>query len=319
MKSDPLAPILGDSLCMRELRRKLSRFAMLDAPVLVHGETGVGKELVARGLHDASARAAAPYVAVNCAAIPRDLVESELFGAVAGAFTGARARDGHFTRAHGGTLFLDEVGELPPAAQAALLRVLETGEVQPLGGDRARRVNVRIVSATHRSLEAMVEQQAFRLDLFHRLAPLVLEVPPLRARIGDLGLLTRCFLEGTGLDPSPAAMRRLRCQPWPGNVRELRNVLLRARAAHALDEAADFEVLDLDHLGLPPGRDELDPEDTTPPASDHRAVTLDLRPLREVVAAHTRAVLTACDGNVRAAARTLRVSPTTLYRHLSHG
>jgi len=310
MKSAAVAPILGESACIQALRRQITRVAPLDGPVHVRGETGSGKELVARACHDASRRPDGPYIAVNCGAIPRELVESELFGATAGAFTGARARDGHFARAHGGTLFLDEVGELPRAAQAALLRVLETGEVTPLGADRTRRVDVRVVTATHRDIAVMVEAGEFRRDLLHRIAPLVLEVPPLRARVEDIARLAEHFLGGTGLRVNPAGLRVLHRHPWTGNVRELRNVLLRARAAHALDDDADIETLEPRHLGLTHPR----PESDSVPASTTSVRSL--QPLREVITAYSRAAVDAHQGNLRAAARALQVSPTTLYRHL---
>ncbi len=308
MKAAAVAPILGESACIQALRRQITRVAPLDGPVHVRGETGSGKELVARACHDASRRPEGPYVAVNCGAIPRDLVESELFGATAGAFTGARARDGHFSRAHGGTLFLDEVGELPRPAQAALLRVLETGEVTPLGADRTRRVDVRVVTATHRDITEMVEAGEFRRDLLHRIAPLVLDVPSLRARVEDIPLLAEHFLGGTGLRVSPSGLRALRRHAWTGNVRELRNVLLRARAAHALDDDADLETLEPSHLGLAQN------DALAGPAP--RAPSRDLQPLREVITAYARSAVEAHQGNLRAAARALQVSPTTLYRHL---
>jgi transcriptional regulator with GAF, ATPase, and Fis domain len=208
--------------------------------VLIEGESGTGKELLARALHHSGPRRAAPFVAVNCGAIPEALVEAELFGHEKGAFTGAlAARPGHFRAAAGGTLFLDEVGELPLAAQVKLLRALQEGEVTPVGSSRAVAVDVRVLAATHRNLVADVAAGRFRGDLFYRLAVAILRVPPLRERQGDFGALVDRLLEQVnresagdpGYTPrrlTPAARRRLQGHDWPGNVRELLNTLRRA-------------------------------------------------------------------------------------------
>jgi len=210
--------------------------APTDATVLVHGESGVGKELVARELHRRSDRADAALVRVNCASIPSELFESEFFGHVSGAFTGAtRDRLGRFAAADGGTLFLDEVGEIPLALQGKLLRVLQEGQYERVGEERTRTVDVRIVAATNRDLRAEVEAGRFRRDLFYRLEVFPIEVPPLRVRAGDIELLARHFAERAARRfnvPPPqvdaGSIAALEAHPWPGNVRELRNVVERA-------------------------------------------------------------------------------------------
>ncbi len=231
------APMLGDSAPMQELREQLARLAPLPSPILVLGESGSGKELVARALHRASGRPGPIFVAVNCAALPENLVESELFGHERGAFTGAdRTRKGAFETAARGTLFLDEVGELPLPAQAKLLRVLEDGLVSRLGGGRPVQVDTRVVAATNRDLEAEVAAGRFRQDLLFRLNVHVLRVPPLRQHLDDVPLLVEHFLqticERIGLRPkriAPAALERLqRCAWRRNNVRELRNAVERA-------------------------------------------------------------------------------------------
>ena len=231
-----LGEMLGASPAMKDLFESLQRVAETDTTVLVTGETGTGKELVAHSLHAAGSRAAKPLVRVNCAAIPGTLMESEFFGHERGAFTGATTRrEGRFALADGGTLFLDEVGELPLDLQAKLLRVLQAGEFEPLGGTRTRKVDVRVIAATNRDLGEMVGEGKFREDLFYRLNVFPLRVPPLRERSGDIVLLARAFAErfarrmGRRLDPLPPdELRRLQNYRWPGNVRELQNVIERA-------------------------------------------------------------------------------------------
>ncbi len=228
---DSFGDLVGQAEPMRRLFGLLARVAAHDAPVLLTGESGTGKELAAKAVHEASPRLDRPYVALNCAAIPDALLESELFGHERGAFTGADQRqDGAFQRAAGGTLFLDEVGELTPEAQAALLRALESGEVRRVGGRAAEFPDVRVVAATHRNLPAMVQAGTFRQDLYFRLAVLTVRMPALRERPSDIPLLARALLErhhpGALLtDPARTALQRY---AWPGNVRELRNVLTRA-------------------------------------------------------------------------------------------
>jgi PAS domain S-box-containing protein len=231
-----MGEMLGSSPAMKELFESLKRVAATDATVLVTGETGTGKELIARSLHDASARKDKPLVRVNCAAIPGTLMESEFFGHERGAFTGAvTRREGRFALADGGTIFLDEVGELPLDLQAKLLRVLQEGEFEPLGSARTRKVDVRVVAATNRDLGIMVAEGRFREDLFYRLNVFPLRVPPLRERGTDVALMARAFVErfarrmGRRLEPPhPEDIRRLQEYTWPGNVRELQNVIERA-------------------------------------------------------------------------------------------
>jgi DNA-binding NtrC family response regulator len=226
--------LVGESLAMREVFAVLERVAPTDATVLVEGETGTGKELVARAVHDASTRRRGPFVAVDCGALPEALLESELFGHVRGAFTGAAApRAGMLVRADGGTLFLDELGRITPTVQARLLRVLEERVVRPLGGDSERAIDVRVIAASRDDLDAEVAAGRFRADLAYRLAVVRVALPPLRTRREDLPLLVREILRRRGFaddTPSGAGLDRLIAHGWPGNVRELRNVLDRAIA-----------------------------------------------------------------------------------------
>lgn len=238
---DRLGSLLGRSDAMRELFMQLTKVAASDASVLIHGETGTGKELVAQELHAASRRASKPLVVVDCASLPENLLEAELFGHARGAFTGAvAARTGSIEAAEGGTVFLDEVGELPLSMQPKLLRVLESKSVRRVGENEARPVNVRFVCATHRDLEAMVAQGQFREDLFFRLAVLPLHVPPLRARPEDLDLLLTHFLAGReGVPIDGATKDLLRAQRWPGNVRQLKGFAERV-AALGLERAVSM-------------------------------------------------------------------------------
>ena len=232
-RTHPGLGLVGDSPAMQQLRDQIRRVAATHSTVLLRGESGTGKELAARALHELSPRAGGPFVAVNCATIPEGLVEAALFGHAQGAYTGAvKARTGLIQSAHGGTLFLDEIGELAPAAQARLLRVLQDGEIRPVGANENLKVDVRLLAATHRDLEAMIEEQAFRADLYYRLRVLELAIPPLRERREDILPLAQHFLEGlAGAGSVPrltqAAKDALEAQDWPGNVRELANALER--------------------------------------------------------------------------------------------
>ncbi|MBA2778026.1 sigma-54 interaction domain-containing protein [Billgrantia kenyensis] len=227
--------LVGESPELQAVVRSARLVAATDATVLILGESGTGKELLARLVHKSSRRAQGPWVTLNCAALPEDLIESELFGYQRGAFTGAHAdTPGRVQQAHGGTLFLDEVAELPLAAQAKLLRFLEYGECQALGAGTVEQVDVRILAATHQDLRTRVAEGTFREDLFYRLHVIPLELPPLRVRDGDLPLLARRFCEELacrhGVEPPTFAsdlMRRLLAHDWPGNVRELRNLIER--------------------------------------------------------------------------------------------
>ncbi|MFT4174815.1 MAG: nitric oxide reductase transcriptional regulator NorR [Rhodocyclaceae bacterium] len=259
--------IVGQSEAITHLQHELRVVADSELPVLLLGETGVGKELFAHALHRLSRRADRPLVHVNCAALPESLAESELFGHVRGAFSGAVSdRPGRFEAAEGGTLFLDEVGELPLAIQAKLLRTLQNGEVQRLGADRPRRVDVRVVAATNRNLSAHVREGLFRADLYHRLSVYPIPIPPLRERGNDILLLAGRFLEQNrarlglrSLRLSRGAQAALLHYPWPGNVRELEHVISRA-ALKAVSRGADrndivtleADLLDLDGEGVEP-------------------------------------------------------------------
>jgi DNA-binding NtrC family response regulator len=223
--------MIGESPGMRDLKALILRYAPSDSPVLVLGESGTGKERAARLIHDASRRRNGPYVAVNCGALPETLLESELFGAEKGAFTDAVSRPGSFERADGGTLFLDEIGEMSPAAQASLLRVIEQKELTRVGGTRTIPLDVRVVSASNRNIKEEVPAGRFRADLFYRLGVLPLHVPPLRERQDDILPLAVHFLCQLGKkNPtiSAAAREKLAAHPWPGNIRELRSVMERA-------------------------------------------------------------------------------------------
>jgi len=246
----PLPRLAGASLAMRRVAAQVRRVARHSAPVLIAGESGTGKELVARALHDEGPRSPGPFVALNVAALPRELIESELFGHERGAFTGAVARrEGAFRDAERGSLFLDEIGELPIEAQPKLLRALDGYEVRRIGGSGSGRPpDVRVIAATHAPLESRVATGSFRRDLFHRLEVFLIEVPPLRDRKGDIAAIGRQLLAQMEAELgrrrlTSAAIARLMVHDWPGNVRELRNVLYRAS-----DLAATSEALDALHI-----------------------------------------------------------------------
>ncbi len=257
----PSTELIGQAPAMRALFRAIGRFAQVPLSVLITGETGTGKELVARALHRESPRADKPFVALNTAAIPAELLESELFGHEAGAFTGAQRRHpGRFEQADGGSLFLDEIGDMPASLQTRLLRVLAEGEFFRVGGRELIRVDVRVIAATHQPLEALVEQGRFRADLLHRLDVVRLHLPPLRDRREDIALLAARFLAHAAARLqlparrlSPAALERLQAHVWPGNVRELENLCWRL-AALAPGETIGVRDLDLARAEPSPGR-----------------------------------------------------------------
>ena len=229
----PVPGLIGTSPSMQKIYKLVGQVARSDATVLLVGESGTGKELIARAIYANSPRAARPYVAINCAAIPDTLLESELFGHERGAFTGALTqRIGKFERADGGTIFLDEIGDMPLALQAKLLRILQNGEFQRLGGDQTLRTKVRVIAATNKDLATMVKEKAFREDLFYRLNVVMIQLPPLRERTEDILPLADYFLQREGkerrLKLSAAARRALQAHRWPGNVRELENTVQRA-------------------------------------------------------------------------------------------
>jgi DNA-binding NtrC family response regulator len=308
----------GRSVAMREVFAVLEQVVGGGASVLVEGETGTGKELVARALHTESPRARGPFIALDCGAIAANLVESELFGHVRGAFTGAvDARVGAFERAHGGTLFLDELGELPLELQPKLLRVLEAREVRRLGAADARKVDVRIVAGTNRDLSEMVDAGTFRADLYYRLKVVYVVLPQLRARLDDLPLLVEHLLAGAGatnVGPIEGPnLTRLLDHTWPGNVRELRNVLARGLALCG-SAKVPFTELPL-HVG---GRRRA----TDPAPVGRRGPEIDLdtpfleakeRLVEEFERAYLSALLTATEGNIAEAARRSRLNRRHLY------
>ena len=243
-------PLIGRSPAMQEIYRVLARLMGTDLTVLIAGESGTGKELVARALHDYGKRRNGPFIAINMAAIPRDLIESELFGHEKGAFTGAAARyAGRFEQAERGTLFLDEIGDMPLEAQTRLLRVLQQGEYTTVGGRTPIKANVRIVAATHTDLRILVRQGLFREDLFYRLAVVPIRLPPLRERAEDIPALARHFFTLASVQGLPvktldaAAMERLRTHRWPGNVRELENLVRRLAALYS-QEVIEMDVVE---------------------------------------------------------------------------
>ncbi len=261
-------PLIGRSVAMQEIYRSIARLTTTDLTVMVNGESGTGKELVARALHDYGRRRTGPFVAINMAAIPRELIESELFGHERGAFTGAMNRSqGRFEQAAGGTLFLDEIGDMPAEAQTRLLRVLQEGEFTTVGGRQPIRANVRIVAATHRDLRQAIRAGQFREDLFYRLNVVPIRLPPLRERLEDIPVLARHFLEKARESGLPAksldqsAIERLRQHRWPGNVRELENLMRRLAALYAQETITD-EVIGTELLET--GIDAEQPHSGTP-------------------------------------------------------
>jgi two-component system, NtrC family, nitrogen regulation response regulator NtrX len=313
----PGAELVGRSPAMEKVRRTIRKVAPTDARVLVVGESGTGKELAATAIHALSGREGGPFVRVNSAAIPSDLVESEMFGHERGAFTGATARRrGRFELAHGGTLFLDEVGDLGPEAQAKLLRALETGVIQRLGGQESLEVDVRLLAATNRDLRAEVRERRFREDLLFRLEVVVLRLPPLRDRPEDIPLLVEHLGERLRLrqglvvpELTDDALEALRRHRWPGNVRELLNLLERLAILHPGERVGPARVRSLLPRGPGPGAD------GEPGYLDH-----DDRSLRERLDDYETELLSgalrAAEGNVAEAARRLRTDRANLYRRM---
>ena len=341
-RRDRFEEIVGTSAAMTEVFRLMERAAASPIAVLIEGETGTGKELVARGIHRASERAAAPFIPVNCAALPDTLLESELFGHKRGAFTGAlQDRRGLFEAANGGTIFLDEVGEMPAAMQAKLLRVLQEGEIVPVGENRPRKVDVRVVSATNRDLRAEVDKRAFREDLFYRLAQFPIELPALRARRDDIPLIADRLLGASARRHRKRvpgfvrdALAALSRSDWPGNVRQLQNEIERAVAL-----ANDGEPIGLVHLSralrgdgdAPPASSSASSAPTTAPspvsavaardaggaAAQGDAARIDLREAREKFEiGFIVEVLRQESGNVTRAAQALGLSRVMLQRKM---
>ena len=317
---------LGRSPAMENLRSLIRKVARTQATVLIHGESGTGKELVARALYRESPRAEAPFIKVNCAAVPENLIESEFFGHEKGSFTGAMTkREGRFELAHGGTILLDEVSEISPAVQAKLLRVLQERELERVGGNRTIKVDVRVIATTNRDLEQSVAKKEFRQDLFFRLNVVPIQVPPLRERREDIPELAGEFLRRFGRKHgvhvkgfTEAAMRRLTAHHWPGNVRELQNVVERA-----VIMCGENGMLEPEHLGMT----------TSLPAAENSGATAggNILPgiksagesltLAELEKRHILAALEQCKGNRTHAAKMLDVSIRTLRNklHEYHG
>ncbi|HET7503265.1 MAG TPA: nitric oxide reductase transcriptional regulator NorR [Kofleriaceae bacterium] len=322
------AEMLGISPAMELVRRDIEAVARTDFPVLILGETGVGKELAARAVHGGSRRREAPFIQVNCAALPEGLIESELFGHVRGAFTGAVAnRPGKFELADGGTLFLDEIGELPLPAQAKLLRALQEGEVQRVGADKPIRVDVRLVTATNRDLVHEVAQGRFRPDLYHRLDVFPLRVPPLRERRADIALLAGFFLDRyrvqLGLPRvvlAPAATAALEAGDWPGNVRELDHVLaravLRAQLRTPRGEPFSVDVADIDPTGAPAEAPVVQARDSLAARVAHGQVSL-RDAVEELKRDAVMRTLQETGGNWADAARRLGMDRSNLH-HMAH-
>jgi two-component system, NtrC family, nitrogen regulation response regulator GlnG len=323
------AGLIGSSTAFQDLIRMIGRLSASDIPVLITGETGTGKELVARALHNHSPRANGPFVAINTAAIPEDLLESELFGHEKGAFTGAaEQRQGRFEQARGGTLFLDEIGDMPLTLQSRLLRVLAEGEYYRLGGRDLVRTDARIITATHRDLQHQVEQGDFRADLYHRLKVIALHVPPLRERRDDIPELARHFLREAGrefrLPPKladRALLKHLGQLDWPGNVRELKH-LCQSLAALAPAPVIGLDDLPREYRDARPGAPQA-AGDWTGALSQAARVWLEKDQddghehfKQRFEATLARTVLDACDGNQSEAARRLGISRNTLSRML---
>jgi transcriptional regulator with PAS, ATPase and Fis domain len=304
-RADGAAPIIGSSAGIRAVRARIERVALTDFAVLIEGESGSGKELVARQVHDLSLRRNGPFVAVNCAAIVETLLEAELFGIEERIATGVRARQGKFENAHEGTLFLDEVADLSPAAQAKLLRVIQEMSVERVGGSGAKRIDVRIIAATNQKLSDLVARGRFRLDLYYRLHGVEIQVPPLRERPEDILELADYFLQRhrtfRRLLLSQAASDALLAYGWPGNVRELQRVIERAIAL------ADSDSLQL--ADLPPALLTGYAENLIP--SVHRDETM-----RAWGSRYARLVLERCDNNKRRACRELGISYHTLQGYI---
>jgi DNA-binding NtrC family response regulator len=307
---ESVGELLGKSEPMRRVLDLVGRAAASEATVLITGESGTGKELVARALHRGSGRAAGPFLPINCSALPEPLLESELFGHVRGAFTDARGdRAGLLVRASGGTLFLDEIGDMPLGMQVKLLRALQERTIRPVGGDREIPIDVRVVAATHRDLEAEIQAGRFRHDLFFRINVIEIAVPPLRVRGADVLLLAETFLaraaartKREGMRLSHAVAERLREHDWPGNVRELENAIERAVALARTDQIA------LEDL---PSR--LRRTNTSTPIAEAEG---ELVTLEEMERRYILRVLRAVNGNRTMAAQTLGLDRSTLYRKL---
>ena len=314
--------LLGQSPAMNDLRQLVRKVARTQATVLIQGESGTGKELVARALYRESPRANAPFIKLNCAAIPENLIESEFFGHEKGAFTGAlNKREGRFELAHGGTILLDEISEISPTVQAKLLRVLQERELERVGGNRTIKVDVRVIATTNRNLEQSVEKKEFRQDLFFRLNVVPIHVPPLRERREDVPFLAQEFMRRFGRKHgvhvrgfSDEALKVLSTHSWPGNVRELQNVV--ERAVILSNESG---VLEPEQLGITkpaPAPTVVAPGPVSPAPGNHAVADGSALSLAEVEKHHILGTLEQCKGNRTQAARLLGVSIRTLRNKL---
>ncbi len=323
----PVKEIIGESAAIRRLREKLSLVAPTNASVLITGENGTGKELVARALHAQSRRSHHAFVEVNCAAIPEDLIESELFGHEKGAFTGASARHrGKFDLAHEGTLFLDEIGDMSLKTQAKILRILEEQRFERVGGSRPIQVDVRVVAATNKNLEEEIARGTFREDLYHRINVIPLSVPPLQERREDIPLLAAHFLQELSQEDgapaktfSAAALKALAARPWPGNVRELKNFVFRLAI---LSPGARIDVADLPLAATGLGQAPAPTEAAAPEGADTDFIDpfLQVPSFREARALFEKQFLqrklTECQGNVSLLAEKIGLERSHLYRKL---
>ena len=308
--------LLGDSPAMLAVKQLIAQIAPTDVNVLIQGESGTGKEIAADALHHLSARHDKPLIKISCAAIPETLLESELFGHERGAFTGANAaRPGKFELADGGTLLLDEIAEMTPQLQAKLLRVLQDGSMQRLGGAKEIRVNVRLLCATHADIPKAIAEGRFRHDLYYRINTVQILLPPLRQRAEDIPLLAAHFLQRfaaqTGKDLpalAPDALHQLQAHTWPGNVRELDHVIQRAVALADGDAIHSFTFAPAaPATGSPPA-----------PPQDESSISIPIgTPLEEATKRLVQATLRRCEGNKLKAARMLGIPPRTMYRHFS--
>ncbi|MCU1244609.1 MAG: two component, sigma54 specific, transcriptional regulator, Fis family, partial [Acidobacteria bacterium] len=319
IEQGPSSRMIGSHRSMIEMYKAVTRVAPLAVPVLILGESGSGKELVAQSIHELSDRSDGPFIAINCGAIPDTLLEGELFGSIRGAYTDSRAdRRGALSRADGGTLFLDEIGDISTAFQVKLLRFLQDGQVTPLGAEKSHRVSVRLIAATHRDIKRLVAEGSFREDLYYRMAGYEIGVPALRQRLSDIPLLVEHFRRRVGTEmhresipgPSRAVLDLFAAHPWPGNVRELEQVIRRTviDSGSLVDAQAAAQALrDIaPRAGAQPegsNRDEAEPED-------------DLVSLDEAERRHIVAVLKATCGNQTQAAFILGIERKTLARKI---
>jgi len=311
-----LEAIIGRSPAVQRLRAQIAKVAALEIPVLIRGESGTGKELVAHALHQLSPRRERPMINVNAAALPPNLVESELFGYEPGAFTGAdkKGRKGKFEQAEGSTIFLDEIGDMPLDVQVKLLRVLQDRIVERVGGDRARTVDFRLVCATNQDLQSMVERGNFRLDLFYRISPIVIELPPLRERLDDIPLLAAKFVQDFAYrharpvpDISPEALAELAERPWPGNIRQLQHEIERALVF------SDGIRIGVEDLSQVPQRSQNLPGPKVQPDRPRELKHV----ISEVQNEQIKEAITACGGNKKKAAANLGISRSFLYKRLA--